>query len=142
MSVDFTPGLVDFTITAVPESYAAQFVRRVALASILGSVRHDRVGSATLGLGRAWPARVGRLAEWGVPPAVSRPAAEGAAATKPKKWRMLNCRPSAAMCLPATVACGVPSICPHCWGRAMLGYWRTADRVLFAPPSSISSPAE
>ena len=140
-----------FRIHSTPASYGQYVVHRSVLIPLYGRRRTPRRAkggprvsalaiyeTVAMNLVSRWRLRVDELVAAGWSLGRDRPDPRDPDKPRASRWiRMLNCRPSAFIATPVGHACGVPTICPHCWGRAALATWHEVDDRLFPThPSS------
>jgi hypothetical protein len=116
---------------ALPNSYAAQVMRRAVLVPLLGR-QADRAAivAASASVRAAWRDRVIALETLGWGPAHGE-----------RKWPLGRCRRAFTLPDPRARCCGQRTVCPDCWGRQVLEVWKRIDGALFPltemPPGSL-----
>lgn len=132
--------LLRFRADLPPRGLAHLVAARAVVVPLRGVRSSADVPAASLKVVDCWRARVRHLGRLGWHMLRAHGAtrkvgdAVPAARVGSRKWRMLNCPPSAVVVAPKGLPCMVPAICPNCWGRWAAEQWRAVDRSLFGRP--------
>ena len=147
-------SIFSFHFVGIPDTYAQRVVHRAVMLPLFGTRSPPRpcppgwtptmaYAAAARRLVHRWRHRVDDMIAGGWSMGRPRPSRRVQGATaQPRRFRMLNCRPSAFQASPTSTPCGLSAICPHCWGRAALATWRVVDALTFpASPEGRRSPS-
>ena len=126
--------LTTCTVSTAPSSFAKQVAVCAVIAPLRFAARKEEGHvAAALTIHKHWRNRVDALYASGWTLTTPRDARSEHAPLigGSRKLRMFNCPPLAVQCVPAGMPCGVPTICPQCWGREAINRWSVMDRALF-----------